>query len=91
MGTPEIVTESARASQDIAHVCARLASRETSFSRYNRIKTYRRLSIGQERLSNVALKSIERALTNVLDFDSVNRRVRIIQRQKEQTLVLEQR
>ncbi|KAI0242642.1 hypothetical protein LSAT2_012204, partial [Lamellibrachia satsuma] len=51
-------------------MCVSLASCE-SFSKHKLIKAYLRSSMGQKRLSSIALLSNERELTNVVNFDCV--------------------
>lgn len=52
-------------------MCVSVASCERSFSKLKLIKTYLRSSMGQERLSSLALLSIERDIMDTIDFDSV--------------------
>ncbi|KAI0220489.1 hypothetical protein LSAT2_027976, partial [Lamellibrachia satsuma] len=52
-------------------MCESVASCEYSFSEHNLIKMYLRSNSVQDRLGNLALLSIDRQLTNVVDFDSV--------------------
>ena len=47
------------------------ATAERSFSRLKLIKSYLRSTMSESRFTNLALLSIERELTNNLDFDSV--------------------
>ena len=47
------------------------ATAERSFSALKRIKTYLRSTIGQERLSHLAILSIERELSKLIDYDKV--------------------
>ena len=48
----------------LATITARSCSAERSFSGLRRLKTYLRSTMGQERLSNLALLSIERKFSN---------------------------
>ena len=48
-----------------------VASCERSFSKVKLIKTYLRSTMGQNRLTNLAILSIEREQTESLDFDEV--------------------
>ena len=48
-----------------------VASCERSFSKLKLIKTYLRPTMGQNRLTNLAILSIERKQTESLDFDEV--------------------
>ena len=48
-----------------------VASCERSFSKLKLIKTYLRSTMGQNRLKNLAILSIEREQTESLDFDEV--------------------
>ena len=52
-------------------MCVSVASCERSFSKLKLIKTYLRSPMGQERLSSLALLSIERGLTEEIDFTPV--------------------
>ena len=47
------------------------ASAEQSFSKLKLINTYLRNSMGQERLPNIAILSIENSMARNLDFDIV--------------------
>ena len=47
------------------------ATAERSFSRLKLIKTYLRSTMSEERLSSLALISIERDMADTTDFDSV--------------------
>ena len=47
------------------------AGAERSFSKLKLIKTYLRSTMGEERLSGLALISIERGMADSLDFDNV--------------------
>ncbi|XP_025408620.1 uncharacterized protein LOC112682293 [Sipha flava] len=48
-----------------------VASRERSFSKLKLIKTYLRSTMTQERLSNLAILSIENKITQTINFDDV--------------------
>ncbi|KAI8797005.1 Zinc finger MYM-type protein 1 [Biomphalaria glabrata] len=48
-----------------------IASSERSFSKLKIILTYLRASMGQERLSDLALLSIEKELVETINFDDV--------------------
>jgi hypothetical protein len=50
-------------------ICVSVASCERSFSKLNLILTYSRASMGQERLSDLALLSIEKELVETINFD----------------------
>jgi hypothetical protein len=52
-------------------ICVSVASCERSFSKLNLILTYSRASMGQERLSDLALLSIEKELVETINFDDV--------------------
>ena len=52
-------------------MCVSVASCERSFFKLKLIKTYLRSTMGQERLSSLALMSIERGLTASIDFTTV--------------------
>lgn len=47
------------------------ATAERSFSRLKLIKTHLRTTIGEERLSNLAILSIERNIANEINFNNV--------------------
>jgi hypothetical protein len=59
------------ASQIMLTICVSVASCERSFSKLNLILTYSRASVGQERLSDLALLSIEKELVETINFDDV--------------------
>ena len=48
-----------------------VATFERSFSKLKSIKNYMRSTMGQERLSSLAIVSIEHEVANTLDFDYV--------------------
>ena len=48
-----------------------VASNERSFSKLKIIKNYLRSSMGQERLTNLAILSIEHEMTDSLDFEDI--------------------
>ena len=52
-------------------VCVFVASCERSFSKLKLIKSYLRSTMGQSRLSDLAMLSIERDTVNDIDFDEV--------------------
>ena len=52
-------------------VCVSVASCERSFSKLKLIKSYLRFTMGQSRLSDLAMLSIERDTVNDIDFDEV--------------------
>ena len=52
-------------------VCVSVASCERSFSKLKLIKSYLRSTMGQSRLSDLAMLSIERDTVNDIDFDEV--------------------
>ena len=51
-------------------VCVSVASCERSFSKLKLIKTYLRSTMGQNRLSNLAILSIEREKASAINFES---------------------
>ena len=52
-------------------VCVSVATCERSFSKLRLIKKYLRSTMLQERLTSLAILSIERKVANSIDFDSV--------------------
>ncbi|ESO02949.1 hypothetical protein HELRODRAFT_81078, partial [Helobdella robusta] len=52
-------------------ICVSVASCERSFSKLKIIKNYLRSTMGQSRLSDLAILSIERDLAKKVDFDEV--------------------
>ena len=52
-------------------ICVSVASCERSFSKLKLIKNYFRSTMGQSRLSNLALLSIENGMVKDIDFDDV--------------------
>ncbi|ESO02950.1 hypothetical protein HELRODRAFT_81101, partial [Helobdella robusta] len=52
-------------------ICVSVASCERSFSKLKIIKNYLRSTMGQSRLSDLAILSIERDLAKEVDFDEV--------------------
>ena len=70
-------------------MCVSVASCERSFSKLKLIKTYLRSPMGQERLSSLALLSIERGLTEAIDFHPCDRQVRDTQSKKDQAVMKE--
>lgn len=52
-------------------VCVSVSSCERSFSKLKLIKNYLRSTIGQSRLTNLAILSIENELSSKIDFDEV--------------------
>ena len=52
-------------------ICVSVASCERSFSKLKLIKTYLRSAMGQSRLSDLAILSIENELAKDIDFDEV--------------------
>ncbi len=52
-------------------ICVAVASCERSFSKLKLIKNYLRSTMGQSRLSNLAILSIESELAKSIDFDEV--------------------
>jgi hypothetical protein len=64
------------------------ATAERSFSRLKLIKTYLRSTMSNERLSGLALLSIERELADNIDFDStINRFASLKSRRKKFKLI----
>jgi len=64
------------------------ATAERSFSRLKLIKTYLRSTMSNERLSGLALLSIERELADNIDFDStINRFASLNSRRKKFKLI----
>ena len=71
MGTRDIVPELAHIVEDIPnHVCQFAIVRE-KFLKTETIKMYLRSTMGQERLSSLALLFIERGLTEAIDLTPV--------------------
>ena len=52
-------------------MCISVASCERSFSKLKLVKTYLRSTMSQIRLTSLAILSIERNITNVMNFDTI--------------------
>ena len=52
-------------------MCISIASCERSFSKLKLVKTYLRSTMSQIRLTSLAILSIEREITNVINFDTI--------------------
>ena len=52
-------------------MCISVASCEISFSKLKIVKTYLRSTMNQIRLTSLAILSIERDITNVMNFDTI--------------------
>ena len=57
--------------QILLTIAVSIASCERSFSKLKIILSYLRASMGQDRLSNLALLSVERETLNTINFDNV--------------------
>ena len=52
-------------------MCISVASCERSFSKLKPVKSYLRSTMSQIRLTSLAILSIERDITNVMNFDTI--------------------
>lgn len=78
----DILPEFSKAAIILAVIPATSCSAERSFSGLRRMKTYLRNSMGQKRLSNIALLNIERSYANKVLQESMDRVIDIFGRRR---------